>query len=388
MFKESVIKLLNRLVDKGYPTYLVGGVVRDYLLGNPSYDYDATTLATPKIIKDTYKDKCIFSYGEKFGTVAILDNEDLIEITTFRTDGAYSDNRHPEDVRFGKSLEEDVLRRDLTINALAYDIKNNQIIDLVGGIDDLNNKIVRMVGSPVDRFNEDGLRILRAIRIASKLNFIIEEVTNKAIFECMEVLDNISKERITEEIFKMFKSNFYQAFNDYFSVFNYLFKDLNKEKNNLFALKVDEDKAVIINLVFLMLNSNNPKNILEFFKCEKKIKQIAYKLYSLLGLELVNEVSSARKLMYVYGQDCIKDLAYLKKIIGKNTISEEVLNEAIRLGTTNKVLNVDGNDISLSLNCNKTKIKEYLHIAFNAVSDGIIDNDKESIINYLKGVKL
>ena len=167
--------ILKALCESGYEAYLVGGCVRDFLMNRPCNDFDITTCAKPLEIEEALNRKGIryFETGLKHGTVtAVLDGE-AFEITTYRTDGEYLDARHPENVVFVSDLSEDLSRRDFTINALAYNAKVG-IVDKFGGIDDIKNGIIRTVGNPDKRFNEDALRIMRALRFASTLGFEIE----------------------------------------------------------------------------------------------------------------------------------------------------------------------------------------------------------------------
>lgn len=197
-------ELINILIESGYKAYAVGGCVRNSILGIKINDVDITTSALPKEVETVLYNNGVkyFETGLQHGTITAVINGENIEITTFRADGDYLDNRHPSSVSFVDDLKEDLSRRDFTVNALAYN-ENEGIVDIFGGIDDINNKIIRAVGDPVKRFNEDGLRIMRALRFASVLGFEIEENTKKAIFECKELLLNIAWERLFSELRKL-----------------------------------------------------------------------------------------------------------------------------------------------------------------------------------------
>ena len=202
---KDVIMILKKLNNAGFEAYIVGGCVRDKLLGQKPNDYDITTSATPQQIKDVFYDYATIAIGEKFGTIGVVLNEVLYEITTFRIDGKYLNNRKPESVTFSHNLEDDLARRDFTINAMAMDIDGN-IFDPFCGKLDLENKIIRSVGNPSDRILEDGLRIMRAIRFAGRLNFYIDEDLFEAISLHRDILRNISVERIFDEFLKMLTS--------------------------------------------------------------------------------------------------------------------------------------------------------------------------------------
>lgn len=203
---KDVLFILNKLLENGFEAYIVGGCVRDKLLGIEPHDYDITTSAKPDEIKRVFKDYKTILVGEEFGTVGILLNEVLYEVTTFRIDGAYIDNRKPESVTFSDNLIEDLKRRDFTINAMAIDSKG-KLFDPFNGKDDLENKIIRAVGNPVERLREDALRMMRAIRFAGRYGFFIEAELFDAISLESGLLKNIAPERIFDEFSKMITSD-------------------------------------------------------------------------------------------------------------------------------------------------------------------------------------
>jgi tRNA nucleotidyltransferase (CCA-adding enzyme) len=196
---ENVSVIIGRLRDAGFEAYAVGGCVRDMLLKVTPKDWDITTSATPEQIKEIFKRTV--DTGIKHGTVTVLVEDGAYEVTTYRIDGKYEDSRHPSDVTFTKSLKEDLLRRDFTINAMAYN-EEQGFVDCFGGMEDLENGIIRCVGNPHERFNEDALRILRAFRFAARFGFEIEPDTREAAKELAWKLVNISAERIREELTK------------------------------------------------------------------------------------------------------------------------------------------------------------------------------------------
>ena len=199
---ENAKKAINMLNSAGYEAYVVGGCVRDMVMGNPASDFDITTSALPEETKEVFKSERIIETGLKHGTVTVLFDGEPLEITTYRIDGDYLDNRHPQSVSFTKNLENDLSRRDFTMNALVYN-ETDGVRDCFGGIPDIENKIIRAIGDPKKRFCEDALRILRGIRFAATLGFEIEENTKRAMLECKHLLHNISPERISVEINKL-----------------------------------------------------------------------------------------------------------------------------------------------------------------------------------------
>lgn len=200
----SIIKFANIFHENNFQIFLVGGAVRDYLRGEKHIDYDFATDATPQEVIEIFNN--VIPVGIKHGTVIVIFAENEFEVTTFRTEDKYSDNRHPDKVNFVKSIDEDLARRDFTINAFAYDILNKNLIDNYNGNIDLKNKLIRTIGDPEVRFKEDYLRMLRACRFAGKLNFKIEENTFLAIKKLSKNIKNIAVERIRDELIKIMLS--------------------------------------------------------------------------------------------------------------------------------------------------------------------------------------
>jgi tRNA nucleotidyltransferase (CCA-adding enzyme) len=205
---QSVTEILNKFEKSGYEIYIVGGAVRDILMGRIANDWDFTTNASPEEILKVIPGGL---YNNDFGTV-FTDNPDdpdrPHEITTFRTEEDYKDYRHPTKIAWGKSLEEDLSRRDFTINSLALGVKGKrqEVKDFFGGQEDIKNKLIRVVGDADQRFSEDALRMMRAVRIAAELGFTIEEKTFEAIKKNSPLINKIAKERVKDELFKLLKS--------------------------------------------------------------------------------------------------------------------------------------------------------------------------------------
>lgn len=201
---DKVQYILDTLNNNGYEAYAVGGCVRDMVLGRIPEDWDITTAAKPHEVKNLFRRTV--DTGIQHGTITVLLDKDHYEVTTYRLDGIYEDNRHPKEVSFTSNLEEDLKRRDFTINAMAYNPKSG-IIDLFGGKDDLNNRLITCVGNARERFDEDALRMLRAIRFSAQLDFQVEEYTRSAIRQKVELLKNISAERVRMELTKLLVSD-------------------------------------------------------------------------------------------------------------------------------------------------------------------------------------
>ena len=197
---KQAASIIQTLSSHGYEAFVVGGCVRDSILGKTPSDWDITTSARPEQVKALFA-KTIDT-GIKHGTVTVMMDKVGYEVTTYRIDGTYEDHRRPNDVTFTTSLREDLMRRDFTINAMAYNDADG-LIDLFGGMDDLENKVIRCVGQAKDRFEEDALRMLRAVRFAGQLNFRIEHSTREAIAACCENIRDVSAERIQMELLKL-----------------------------------------------------------------------------------------------------------------------------------------------------------------------------------------
>lgn len=200
---EKAEIILHTLEEAGYEAYVVGGCVRDSILGRSPDDWDITTSAKPEEVKALFRRTV--DTGLIHGTVTVMLDKEGFEVTTYRVDGEYEDGRHPKEVSFTASLEEDLKRRDFTMNAMAYNPKRG-LVDLFGGVQDMENRIVRCVGNPMERFTEDALRILRAVRFSAQLGFSIEGETLKAISALAPNLKYVSTERIQVELLKLLVS--------------------------------------------------------------------------------------------------------------------------------------------------------------------------------------
>lgn len=194
-------KIIEQLESQGHEAVFVGGAVRDYLLGQQAKDIDIATSAEPTEVKAVFSNT--IDIGIAHGTVLVIVDKEPIEVTTYRTEGTYTDSRRPDEVNFVKSLKEDLLRRDFTMNALAM-TRTEELIDLFGGRMDMKKRLIRAVGKPVERFQEDALRMLRAVRFSSTLDFVIEEATLAAMQENAERIKRVSVERIKIEMDKIF----------------------------------------------------------------------------------------------------------------------------------------------------------------------------------------
>ena len=196
---NSVLELIHQLEEAGFETWVVGGCVRDHLMGNVPHDYDCCTAAEPEQMQALFADRQLVLAGLKHGTVGVVTEAGVVEITTFRTEGGYLDSRHPDWVKFVRDVKEDLARRDFTVNAMAYSPRRG-LCDPFGGQADLKNGLLRAVGDPVLRFREDALRILRGLRFAARFGFEIEEATRTAMHTEIAGLDTLARERVLTEL--------------------------------------------------------------------------------------------------------------------------------------------------------------------------------------------
>ena len=196
---NSVLELIHQLEEAGFETWVVGGCVRDHLMGNVPHDYDCCTAAEPEAMQALFADRQLVLAGLKHGTVGVVTEAGVVEITTFRTEGGYLDSRHPDWVKFVRDVKEDLARRDFTVNAMAYSPRRG-LCDPFGGQADLKNGLLRAVGDPVLRFREDALRILRGLRFAARFGFQIEEATRTAMHTEIAGLDTLARERVLTEL--------------------------------------------------------------------------------------------------------------------------------------------------------------------------------------------
>lgn len=391
---------LNILESNGFEAYVVGGCVRDSLLGYLPEDWDITTSALPKEIKECFRNKKIIETGLKHGTVTVLINKMPIEITTYRIDGEYRDNRRPESVEFTRDLSLDLERRDFTINAMAYNKEG--LVDIFEGIKDLSLKQIRCVGNPDTRFNEDGLRILRALRFASVLNFNIEKNTSVSLHKNKNLLKNISSERIIVELNKLVMGdNFFQIMADYKDVFEVFIEELGDVGHDawikILKAMTFTPKQLILRLSLFYSHLNNIEEILKKLKYDNySIKTIKI-LCKYLHIDLIPNPIYIKRLLNKLGYDIFKQLLDLKKALVKlksESLSEiNALLEIERIGKkiieekqcySLKDLEINGQDI-IDLGFKRGRlIGEILDEVLDKVIKGELENKKDMLLNYIK----
>jgi len=358
-------KAIKYLKSSGFEAYVVGGFVRNTLMGLPVSDIDICTNALPEEIGRVFTEFNVYETGIKHGTVTVIIDKTPVEITTYRIDGEYKNHRKPDEVLFTTSIYEDLSRRDFTINAMAFD-ENQNILDLFDGREDLKNNIIRCVGNSEKRFEEDALRILRALRFSSVLGFDVEDTTKKAIFSKFKLLSFVSKERITEEILKLFGGKHAKIILKEFSeIFEYLSggkisEKLYLEKNDPLILLSFFEKTD-----FLRLSASDSK-IIKFIKenCHKTIISD----YDILSLLNCGGVDATEKIMLL-SKNCHLLKTFYK--LAENGCYFE------------KHLAVSGNDI-LKLGYNGKDVGKILNSILNLVMQGEISNKYEVLMDFIK----
>lgn len=279
--------ILDKLLENGFSAYIVGGCVRDALLLKTPTDWDICTNALPQQTIDIFSDYKTIKTGIKHGTITLIINSVPYEITTFRTDGDYIDNRHPENVKYIRDIDGDLARRDFTVNAMAY---NKKLVDLYNGQKDLKNRIIRCVGDADKRFLEDALRIMRAIRFSAVLDFEIEEKTKAAIFSLKENLLNIAIERVNTEFSKILLSDSKTVYFEYSKVFNLFFENFEKLNLNFGNSLTMLPKNISTRLACLFLNLDYDRT-----QSEKTLQKLRYPSKIITEvLEIVENFESAK----------------------------------------------------------------------------------------------
>ena len=376
---KKIIKELNK---NGYLAYMVGGCVRDIIMNNTPYDYDITTSATPEEIMKIFPHTA--PTGLKHGTVTVISEGFTYEVTTFRIDGKYLGNRRPESVTFSKSLKDDVKRRDFTINSIAYSFDEG-FIDYFGGKADIENKIIRTVNNPYDRFNEDALRILRGIRFSSRFDFVIHEDTFNAMRELMHLIKNISGERIFDELTKMFEKSPYEAclLLEESLFFKTVSLEINKE--NIIKLKSLKKKSFEIVFSILTENITGYENFLNSLKPSNKIKSAIKKIKNALAYT-INSKKDLKLLLYKEAcEKFIYDIIEVRKALGFKDSDLALLYKEIKDNNECfliKDLKINGTDLA-NKGLKGEEIKNALEKIIIEVIEGKVSNEKNKIIDYI-----
>ena len=389
--------IINRLQNKGFEAYYVGGCVRNYLLGKQIDDYDLTTSASPEIVCEIFNDFKIFTTGIKHGTVSIIVNDRVYELTTFRTDGKYLDARHPTSVTYCVNINEDLSRRDFTINAIAFN-KKLGFIDNFNGIYDIKKGLIKCVGDPKTRFSEDALRILRALRFASVYSLEIEEKTSQAIFKSLHLLKSISAERISIEIGKIILGEKASVIlNDYKEVLFEILPQLKLIDDFQLVLSVLAEcpKSLELRFAVLLYQINEYfDEISTIFKFSNAIKDKISLLIKMHGCDY-NSKASIKRLIRVFEKTvfdffdfefaiatAINDENKLIEIKTARILATEIINNGECYSL--KQLAINGHDL-LELGYKGRQIQQGLNFLLDGVVEERVVNNKNSLIKYLMG---
>lgn len=430
--------IIDTLISAGYEAYCVGGFVRDLVMGVTAKDCDITTNATAKEIKAVFPNEKIIDTGIKHGTVTIVLNSLPFEVTTYRIESTYSDNRHPDKVTFTRSLKEDLSRRDFTVNSIAYNEKEG-FIDLFGGRKDIENKIIRCVGDPKKRFEEDSLRILRGIRFASTLGFTVEEETKKAMLECRQLINNLSRERVFSELSKMLcGKNIRQILTEFAPVLGEVIPEINetdgfKQHNFHHIYDVLTHTAVVVEstppLLHLRLAalfhdiakplcfSLDEKGVGHFYshasksariaeerltelRCDNKTKDAVIRLVKAHDTPIEESEKIIKRRLNSMGKELFFDLIKLKRADTAGlapefaersahfdrleALADEILKKEECFSL--KHLAVNGRDL-LEIGFKGKKIGEILDILLEQVIDGQTENERVILIEYAEKIK-
>ena len=387
---ENVRFIIGKLNEHGHRADIVGGSVRDYYMGKCPSDYDITTDATPSEMKDIFSSLHTIETGLKHGTLTVLLSGEPYEVTTYRVDGEYLDNRRPESVTFTRKLTEDLSRRDFTVNAMCYNERDG-LTDVFGGISDIENKIIRAVGEAEKRFCEDALRILRALRFSSVLDFEIEEKTALAIHKCRDLLKNVSRERIFTEWKKLVGGvgayRVITEFSDVIAVFIPELKDIILPKKESFLLAEES----IRELALFALGCENPINSFSIsmtdLRSDNKRKTDGERILAHLTCDTSTRPKIKRVLTEI-GEELFSSMLSLRKALGADTKYEsEELSSIISLGEcyTLSALKINGKDIA-SLGYKGERIGEILKTLLYMVEDGEVNNDKDALVAVAKSL--
>lgn len=438
----SVSYIIQELEKCGHEAYMVGGCVRDSILGRKPHDYDICTSATPDEILKAFPDEEIIPTGLQHGTVTILINKEPFEVTTYRIDGDYSDNRRPDNVTFTKNLVEDLRRRDFTTNAMAYNPKTG-LIDPFNGMEDIKYKKIRCVGSAEDRFNEDALRILRAIRFATQLGFAEDPETSYEIHKQYKRLQNISIERINSEFCKIVSSDEFCVelvlYPDVFSLFIPELKDMiGFQQNNPYhaydvfehtvhAIEKCESEDLIVRLGVFFHDFGKPHSYqdgednIRHFKGHGKVSaeitdtimkrlrfdnetrnnvvELVYyhdatfevgKKYVKRWLNKIGEKQFRRLLEVrkadIKGQKPDYEKSRIEKVDNIECILNEILQEQECFSL--KDLAVNGNDVKKTMNLKEGKdVGYWLNEILERVIDGELKNNRDDLIYWMTGIQ-
>ncbi len=389
------IKSLMALLDRnGFEAYIVGGCVRDALMGLTPSDYDMTTNATPEQMKNVFSAYRIIETGIKHGTVTVLSNNKPVEITTYRIDGSYSNHRKPESVTYSSSLCEDLCRRDFTINAMAYNTKDG-LVDLYNGQADLDSRIIRCVGEPKKRFTEDALRILRGMRFAATFGFSIDLETEEAMCSCATFLDSISAERKKVELEKFLLAPYFdKVFVRRFDILSIVIPQLNEICDKRMEIATSVSNAPVLTdirltLITYFFSLKTAEMVLNNLRFEKATIDTVISLLDCRNILLPKTRSEIKHCMKSVG------VVIFRKWLDVNTaLYPHLRNDFIKVSSViddiistgepynREMLDIDGNAL-LDYGLKGQSIGIGLNFLLDAVIDGKVKNERDALLAHL-----
>lgn len=380
-------EILDRLAACGESAYIVGGSLRDMLLGLPPHDYDIATSALPERTAEIFSDMRVIETGLKHGTVTVISHGEPVEITTFRIDGEYTDSRHPDSVSFTDDITKDLSRRDFTVNAMAYNPARG-LIDPFGGREDIEAKRLRAVREPTLRFGEDALRIMRAYRFSAQLGFDIEPQTLEATAKCAEGLSHIARERIGSEFIRLITSPYPQHALELMmshGIFTYVFKNYTPSCEVISLTEALAPKDTLrLALLLSDTDEESARAHLRELRCSGK--QITGVLATLRGAQMKTETDTdARRLLAVTGIYAA-DAARLSEALrispqGAAELTERQMNTPCSL----RDLKINGKDLAL-MGIKGKDIGQTLSSLLARVIDDPALNDRDTLLHMVKEI--
>ena len=390
---DNVRQAIGILEQNGYSAYAVGGCVRDSLLGLNPFDWDICTSALPEQTAECFDNFRVIPTGVKHGTLTVIIDNPL-EITTFRIDGDYLDKRRPSEVLFTRNLQDDLCRRDFTVNAMAINL-NGEITDLYGGKYDLRLKLIRCVGDAETRFDEDALRIMRALRFAATLGFEIESETAKAIREKKHLLENIAAERIQKEFTKLILGNCRNILTEFSEVIKVFLPEAQTDSSTLQRIEAaPADCALRLALLFGNTEAQTATERLRNLRYDNATINTVSTLLGFADENLSTQRSQLKRLLNKHGEKSAKDLLtyslHREKITAEQYgFMNKTIDEIISSGEcyTLSKLAVNGSDISDLGIFPANQIGKVLYSLLEKVMDCEAENEKKTLIKLAKKLK-
>ncbi|MGE4213451.1 MAG: CCA tRNA nucleotidyltransferase [Anaerotignaceae bacterium] len=390
---KDVAWILKKLNENGFEGYIVGGCVRDAIMGITPHDWDMTTSATPQEVK------AIFGHtvdtGIKHGTVTVVLNGENYEITTYRVEGNYEDCRHPSHVSFTRNLHEDLLRRDFTMNAIAY-CQSEGYVDIFGGIEDIDSRIIRGVGEASERFREDALRMLRAIRFSVQLDFDIEEKTKEALKENSDLIEKISAERIREELTKTITGNALNRLPVLWEtgLLKYISSELceSVQKNSgrlIHQLNgMEKNRAMAYAVLLQYMDNQKAKQVLKSLKFDTKTIRLAENILDNIDVHIEATPAKVRKFAAKIGPEALESIYKIRLAGGESEVLKalETLRSVMKNGDciSVKELALTGDDL-LNMGIEKGKaMGRILNELLEMVLENPLMNNKEILLKTVR----